>query len=65
MKNKNRFIEPQDKSTLNINEKWQLNYWTKELNISVNFLQQLVRQAGTSLDDIRHALKLSRIYSGQ
>ncbi len=58
-------IEPQDKTKVNIRQKWQLQYWTKELNISVNSLLSLVDKAGSSLDDIRHALKETRLYTGQ
>ncbi|MEO8087491.1 MAG: DUF3606 domain-containing protein [Bacteroidota bacterium] len=64
-KSTGKIIEPQDKSTLNVKQKWQMKYWTRELNLSVKDLLRIVRMAGTSLDNIRHALKESRIYNGQ
>ena len=62
---KKKIIEPQDKTKVNVKQQWQLRYWTKELNIPVKYLQSLVRKAGSSIDNIRHALKESRLYTGQ
>jgi len=64
-KTKKRITIPQDKTTVNINQNWQLKYWTIELNVPVDILKKLVAKAGNSIVQIRHALKEHRLYTGQ
>jgi hypothetical protein len=45
-----------DRLRINVNEKHELNYWTKELGISEPRLRELVHVHGVMADDIRKAL---------
>jgi hypothetical protein len=47
---------PQDRTRINLNEDWELRYWTKELGISEQRLRELVKQHGVSADSIRRVL---------
>lgn len=46
-----------DRSFINMNEDYEINYWTKALGVSRDRLEDLVRRHGTSADAIRQALK--------
>ena len=45
-----------DRLRININEDYELRYWTKELGVSGARLRQLVMQHGVIAADIREAL---------
>jgi len=47
---------PQDRSRINVNESWELQYWTKELGVSEEQLRSAVKTAGTSADAVRKHL---------
>jgi len=47
---------PQDRSRINVNEDWELRYWTKELGVSEDRLRQAVQKAGVSADAVRKEL---------
>ena len=47
---------PQDRTRININEDWEVRYWTKELGVSEDRLRELVKQHGVSADAVRRAL---------
>jgi len=47
---------PQDRTRININEDWEVRYWTKELGASEDRLRELVKQHGVSADAVRRAL---------
>ncbi|MDN4053950.1 DUF3606 domain-containing protein [Massilia sp. YIM B02763] len=47
---------PQDRSRISLSEKWEVQYWTKELNVTEEQLQQAVKQAGNSVNAVRHHL---------
>ncbi len=47
---------PQDRTRINVNEEWELRYWTEELGVSEVRLRELVKQHGVSADAIRRAL---------
>ena len=47
----------QDRSRINMHEKWEVAYWTKELGVSEEELAQAVRQAGNSVAAVRQQLK--------
>lgn len=50
---------PQDRSRISLSEKWEVQYWTKELNVTEEQLQQAVEQAGNSVNAVRqHLAKL-------
>ena len=47
---------PQDRTRINVNEDWEVRYWSKELGVSENRLRELVKQHGVSADAVRRAL---------
>lgn len=47
---------PQDRSRINVNEEWELRYWTKALGVSEEQLRSAVKTAGTSADAVRKQL---------
>nr|WP_314542881.1 DUF3606 domain-containing protein [uncultured Massilia sp.] len=50
---------PQDRSRISLSEKWEVQYWTKELNVTEEQLEQAVKQAGNSVNAVRqHLAKL-------
>jgi hypothetical protein len=50
---------PADRSRINVNEDYEVRYWTKELGVSEDRLRELVKAVGPSADKIREALKSS------
>jgi hypothetical protein len=46
----------QDRARININEPHEVAYWTKELGVTKERLQQLVKDAGTSAKAVRDKL---------
>jgi hypothetical protein len=47
----------QDRSRINLGEKWEVQYWTKELGVSEDELRQIIQQAGNNVTDVRQHLK--------
>ena len=47
---------PQDRSRINVNEEWELRYWTKELGVSKERLEELVKEVGPSVSAVRQRL---------
>jgi hypothetical protein len=47
---------PQDAARINVNEDYEVQYWTNELGVSRERLQQLVKDHGVSADAVRSAL---------
>jgi hypothetical protein len=47
---------PRDRTSINMNEPFELRYWSKELGISLNQLKAVVGKVGTSTDAIRQEL---------
>jgi len=47
---------PQDRQRISLTEKWEVQYWTKELGISEDELAQAVKAAGHSVDAVRQHL---------
>ncbi|UTM21788.1 DUF3606 domain-containing protein [Dyadobacter chenhuakuii] len=47
---------PADSSKINVNEDYELDYWTKALNVSKEELKQAVQKAGTSAKAVREYL---------
>lgn len=50
----------QDRSRINMHEKWEVEYWTKELGVSKEQLEQAVKTAGSSADAVRQHLSATR-----
>jgi len=46
----------QDRKRINLNEDYEVRYWTEELGITNERLRELVQQHGDSADEIREAL---------
>lgn len=46
----------QDRSRINLNEDYEVRYWTEALGVSRERLEELVREHGSSADKIREAL---------
>lgn len=46
-----------DDSRININEAYELQYWSEKLNISRDELRKAVEAAGTNADDVAYYLK--------
>ena len=47
---------PADRSRINVNEPYELDYWSKELDLTPEQVRQLVAKHGTSVETIRQVL---------
>ena len=47
---------PADRLRINVNEEYEVRYWTKELGISEERLRQLVARYGVMVADVRKAI---------
>jgi hypothetical protein len=47
---------PQDASKINVNEPYELEYWTKHLGVSAEELKKAVKEAGTGAAAVRKHL---------
>ena len=45
-----------DRSRINVNEEYEIRYWTKELGVSAERLRELVTKHGVLVADIRRVL---------
>jgi len=45
-----------DRSRIDVNEEYEIRYWTKELGVSAERLRELVAKHGIMVADIRRAL---------
>jgi hypothetical protein len=43
---------PQDRSRINVNESWELQYWTRHFGVDEEQLRAAVKVAGTSVDAV-------------
>lgn len=50
----------QDRSRINMHEKWEVEYWTRELGVTKEQLEQAVKTAGSSADAVRQHLTATR-----
>lgn len=48
---------PQDRSRINVNERWELDYWTRELGVTDEQLREAVKAVGPSAQAVRSHLK--------
>jgi hypothetical protein len=46
----------QDRSKINVNETWEVSYWTKELGVTTEQLVAAVQAAGPNVEAVRKAL---------
>ena len=54
---------PEDPQKININQPWEVEYWTKELHISEKKLPALVAKVGVNVADVKKELQQERNYS--
>ena len=52
---------PQDRSRINLDEKYEVDYWTKKLGVSEAELRHAVRNVGSSADAVREHMKIGII----
>jgi hypothetical protein len=48
---------PQDASKVNVNEDWEVAYWTRKFGVTADQLKQAVKQVGTSADKLGQHFK--------
>jgi Protein of unknown function (DUF3606) len=51
---------PQDRARINVNESYEVSYWTKNLGVSEKRLRELVSKYGVSVSKIREQLAAAR-----
>lgn len=47
---------PQDRSRVNVNEQYELDYWSKHLGVTPQQLRDAVKAVGPMVDDVRRYL---------
>lgn len=47
---------PQDRTQINVNQDYELRYWTKALGVTADQLKQAVKAVGTSAAKVRQHL---------
>jgi hypothetical protein len=47
---------PRDRTNINMNEGFEVRYWSKELGVSLEQLKSIVQKVGTLTSDIRQEL---------
>ena len=47
---------PEDTRSVNRNQRWELDYWSKKLGCSVEQLKTIIDQVGPKVKDIEKAL---------
>jgi len=45
-----------DRNKRNLHEPWEVDHWTKELGVSKNELQKVIKKVGNSADAVRKEL---------
>jgi hypothetical protein len=48
---------PQDRSRINVNERYELDYWSKKFGVSEDDLKRAVDKVGAMADDVEKELK--------
>ena len=48
---------PQDRSRVNVNEPWELRYWSEKFNVSHDRLKEAVKNVGVSAAKVQEYLK--------
>ena len=47
---------PQNRSRINLEESWEINYWTNALDCKESELRDAIREVGNSSDSVRNYL---------
>jgi predicted RNA-binding protein YlqC (UPF0109 family) len=45
-----------DRSQINMNEAWEVDFWTHELGVSKDELQKVIKKVGSSAEAVRKEL---------
>lgn len=56
MPDNTRIRQPEDPTKINVNQQWELEYWSKELGINVETLKAAVKICGPMVKDVRKCL---------
>lgn len=48
--------KPEDATKVNVNESWELDYWSKELGVTKERLKEAVKAVGTSAAAVKRYL---------
>ena len=48
---------PQDRARIDVNQDWELRYWSKELSVSADEIRSAVQAVGPSTDKVREYLR--------
>ncbi|QYF95393.1 DUF3606 domain-containing protein [Massilia sp. PAMC28688] len=48
---------PQDRARINVNEEWEVRYWTETLGVNKERLQEIVKEVGPSVTAVRQRLQ--------
>jgi hypothetical protein len=48
---------PQDRARINVNEEWEVRYWTEALGVTKERLTELVKEVGPSVTAVRSRLE--------
>lgn len=51
---------PQDRARINVNESWEVRWWTQELNCTETQLRAAVRAVGVMVVNVREYLRTHR-----
>jgi predicted RNA-binding protein YlqC (UPF0109 family) len=46
-----------DRSQINLHEPWEIDHWTKELGVSKDELQKVIKKVGNSAEAVRKELR--------
>ena len=52
---------PVNRTHINVNEGFELRYWAKDLNVSLEQVKSAVRKVGSAVDDVRTELKRQKL----
>ena len=47
---------PQDPTKINVNQPWELNYWSKELGVTIKAIKDAVKAVGVMVRDVKEHL---------
>jgi hypothetical protein len=56
MSDNKELTAPQDASRINVNERYEVAYWTRKFNVSEDQLRAAVSRAGVSAEAVARAL---------
>ena len=48
--------KPEDPNRINVNQQWELEYWSKKFSISIKKLKQAIETAGPMVNNVKKHL---------